>query len=117
VGRLRQMLDRLRQTDEDRLADETRAWAETVPQTQRIGDCPVRERVRIAGAVRRLTVRPVEGFESLEAVISDGTGEVTAQWMGRSQIPGLRLGTRLILEGVMGRNEPLKIVNPQFEFA
>lgn len=118
MGRLRQMLERLRQTDEARLADEVRTWADTVPGTQRIGDCPLRERVRIAGTVRRLTVRPTEGFESLEALVTDGTGEVVVRWMGRHRIPGLGLGTRLVLQGVLGRQrDRFHMVNPQFEFA
>jgi hypothetical protein len=55
---------------------------------------------------------------TLEAVVSDGTGEITASWMGRSHIPGLGLGTGVVLEGVVARDrDGLKMVNPRFEFA
>jgi hypothetical protein len=55
---------------------------------------------------------------TLEAVVSDGTGEVTASWTGRSYIPGLTLGTPLILEGVVASERSgLRMVNPRFEFA
>lgn len=115
---LRRLLDRFGQTDEERLTDEIREWADSVPGTTRIGSCPSRQNARIAGAVRRLTVRPVEGFESLEALVTDGTGEVVVQWMGRHRIPGLGLGTRVVLEGVIGKQrDELRMVNPQFEFA
>jgi hypothetical protein len=106
------------QSDEERLDDEIEAWAEGIPGTIRIDACPSREPVRIAGWVNRLRLRPMNGSTTLEAVVSDGTGEVTAQWTGRSSIPGLALGTGVVLEGVLGRErDELRMVNPRFEFA
>jgi hypothetical protein len=108
-------LSRLTQTDEERLAEEIREWADSVTATTRIVDAPIRKPVRVAGVVRRLTIRPRE--DCMEAVISDGTGEVTALWNGRSHIPGLSLGTRVILEGVLaGERERSRMVNPKYEF-
>lgn len=105
------------QSDEERLAEETLRWAEQVPGTRRIRGCPSREPVRLAGTVSRLRLRPTDGTISLEAVVSDGTGEVTASWMGRSHIPGLGLGTGVVLEGVVaGDRDGLRMVNPRFEF-
>ena len=118
MGRLRRLLDRFRQSDEERLADEVRSWAESIPGASAIAECARRQPVRIAGVVRRLTVRPTAGMESLEARVTDGTGEVVVQWMGRNHIPGLALGRRLVLEGVIGpQREGLRMVNPRFEFA
>lgn len=109
-------LQRLVQTDEDRLAEEIREWAESVPGTTRIAECPSRKPVRVAGVVRRLTIRPRE--DCMEAVISDGTGEVTAVWTGRSHIPGLSLGSRVTLEGVLSSERGrVRVVNPRYEFA
>ena len=59
----------------------------------------MRERVKIAGVIRRMTVFPTEDDESLESVVSDGTGEVIVRFMGRRTIGGLTLGTRVIVEG------------------
>ena len=74
--------------------------------------------MKVAGVVRRIAIRPVEGFEALEALIYDGTGEVNAVWLGRRSIPGLVLGSRLVIEGVLGRERAeLRMVNPTFEFA
>jgi RecG-like helicase len=68
--------------------------------------------------VRRITVRPLEGHESLEAILSDGTGEVTVVWMGRRTIRGLSLGTRLVVDGLLAEQRSEKrMVNPSFEFA
>lgn len=116
---LRRAVDRAGQTDEERLSDELREWAESVADTRRIDACPTRQRVRVTGVVRRLTVRPQDGSMTLEAVVTDGTGEITAQWTGRDHIEGLHLGTRVILEGMLGerRHAGPRMVNPDFEFA
>ena len=118
MGALRRFFRQMAETDEERLAEELRDWCSTVEGTTRIADAPNRRRVKVVGMVRRITVRPVEGFEALEAVIYDGTGELTAVWLGRRSIPGLLLGSRLVLEGVIGRDKRgLRVVNPTFEFA
>lgn len=118
MSRLRRLRQFFTQTDEDRLAEETRRWADQIPGTRRIGDCPSREPVRLAGTVSRLRLRPADGVVTLEAVVSDGTGEITASWLGRSHIPGLGLGTGVVLEGVVAPDgDGLRMVNPRFEFA
>jgi hypothetical protein len=118
MGALRRFLRRMAESDEQRLAEELREWAAAVEGTIRIAEAPQRKRGKIAGMVRRITVRPVEGFEALEAVIYDGTGEITAVWLGRRSIPGLLLGSRLVLHGVVGRERgSVRMVNPEFEFA
>jgi hypothetical protein len=117
MGALRRWLARLSESDELRLEEELRAWADTIPGTVRIADAPVRQRVKLAGMVRRITVRPVEGFEALEVVLTDGTGMVTARWLGRRKVPGLLLGSRLAIEGVLGDEQGVRrIVNPTYEF-
>jgi hypothetical protein len=114
----RRFLQRFTETDEERLAAEVREWSESVPGSVRIANCHMREPVKIAGAVRRITVRTGEGLDSLVALVSDGTGEVKAAWTGRRSIPGLTLGTRIILEGTIGEERGVrKMVNPRYEFA
>jgi hypothetical protein len=118
MSALGRFLKRLSRSDEEVLRDEVRDWAESVPGTVRIGDCPQRQRVRVCGVVRRLTLRPHGDSHSLEAVIYDGTGELTAVWTGRDHIPGLSIGTQLILEGVPSVDRTgMHMVNPAFEFA
>jgi len=118
LGPFRRFLRRMAESDEQRYAEEIEAWAAMVPGAVRISEAGTRSRVKLAGVVRRITVRPLEGNESLEALLYDGTGEITLMWMGRRSIHGLNLGTRLIVEGVVGvqRNER-RMVNPTFEFA
>jgi hypothetical protein len=114
---LRNVLQRLRESDEERLNEELEAFCDTVLGSFRIAQAPLRKKVKLVGMVRRITVRPVEGFEALEALLSDGTGEAVVRWMGRRSIDGLALGSRMAVEGVLGRDrERLIMVNPTFEF-
>jgi RecG-like helicase len=118
VGALRRWLARLNESDEERLADETRNWADSIPGSVRIAHAPKRQPVKIAGVIRRITVLPMEGAEALEALISDGTGEVTAVFMGRRGIGGLSLGSRVVVDGVIAEQHgEHRIVNPRLEFA
>jgi len=117
MGALRRFIQRLSESDEARLAAEVRSWAERVPGSVRIAEARPRERVKLAGVVNRITVFPTAGSESLEALVSDGTGEVTVVFMGRRSIPGLSLGTRMVVEGVLGEQRGhRRLVNPTFEF-
>jgi hypothetical protein len=116
-GWFRRVLQRLGQSDEERLNQELQAFCDTVPGSVRIAEAALRQRVKLAGMVRRITVRPIEGFETLGVVLADGTGEASVRWMGRRSIDGLVLGSRLQVEGVLGRERgELVMVNPTFEF-
>ena len=113
----RPLVARLTETDEDRLAAEIREWSETVPDSTRIDQAKDRSRVKLAGAVRRITIRPVKGFEGMRLQLFDGTGDVSVVFLGRRSIPGLTLGSRLVVEGVIGRSGDVRqMVNPTFEF-
>lgn len=118
MGPITRWLARLNESDEDRLAAEIRAWAGSIQGSVRIADAPKREPVKIAGVIRRMTVLPMEGAEAVEALISDGTGEVTATFMGRRGIGGLSLGRHVVVEGVLSEQHgELRMVNPRLEFA
>jgi len=115
---MRRLLERLNESDETRLAEETRAWADTIVGSTRIAVAPARQPVKIAGVIRRMTVLPMEGKEALQALISDGTGEVTIVFMGRRGIGGLSLGKRVVVEGVLGEHRgDVRMVNPRLEFS
>jgi RecG-like helicase len=114
----RRFFRRMAESDEQRYAEEILAWSAKVPGSVRIAEAQPRSRVKLAGVVRRITVRPLEGHESLEAIVFDGTGEVTVMWMGRRAIRGLSLGTRVIVEGLLAeQRSERRLVNPTFEFA
>ena len=115
----RRFFHRMAESDERRLAHEIQTWAGSVPGSVRIAEAPSRDRVKLAGVVKRITVHPEHGLEALEALLTDGTGEMWVVWMGRRSIPGLTLGTHLVVEGVVGdrRKGSRRMVNPSFEFS
>jgi hypothetical protein len=118
MGVLRRWLDRLTESDETRLAAEFRQWARSVPGTVPIAEAPRREKVKIAGVIKRITVLPVGGHESLEALVTDGTGEAVVVFMGRRGIGGFSLGTKVAVEGVLGEQHgELRMINPRLEFS
>jgi len=117
MGTLRRFFDRLTETDETRLANEVREWAATVPGAVPIAAARLRQHVKIAGQIRRLTVFPMKDNESLEAVVSDGSGEIVVRFTGRRAIGGLGLGTKVVLEGLLAEQKgAITMMNPQLEF-
>ena len=118
MGVFRRFFDKLSESDELRHAAEIKAWSAKIPGTVRIAEASPRERVRIAGVVKRLTVFPMEGKESLEALVSDGSGEALLVFMGRRGIQGFTLGTRVVVEGVLGDDRGVpRMINPRLEFS
>jgi hypothetical protein len=118
MGLLRRALERLGADDSERRAAAVREWVATQPGVTLIADIKPRTVVRVAGVVDALRVRPREGVPQIEAELTDGTASLTAVWLGRRTIPGLRLGLRMIVEGrVAGSgSDALQIMNPRFEF-
>jgi RecG-like helicase len=117
MGWWRRMLERLRQDEGERRSATIREWSASQTGCTLIGGAQPRSIVRIAGVVEALRVRPREGVPQIEAQLSDGTGAVTAVWIGRRTIPGLALGVRMVIEGRLGAGaDGLQILNPRFEF-
>ena len=82
-----------------------------------ISDVRWRERVKVAGRVKALRVQPwSEKIQSLELVLVDGTGGLTVAFLGRRSIGGIRLGSRIVVEGTVAetRNQ-LALLNPAYQ--
>ena len=115
--RIGRFFRRMAESDEQRLGEEIQAWASGVPAAVPSAEAPSRMHVKLAGVVRRITVHPEHGLEALEALLYDGTGEVSVMWMGRRSIHGLNLGTRIVVNGVIAEErQGRRMVNPSFEF-
>ena len=109
---------RLSVDDAQLRAESIRAWAQTVDGAVSIAETPFREVVRVAGVVENIRVRPREGAAAFEAEMSDGTGTVTAVWLGRRTIQGVSLGSRLVIQGRLGGTPGHRqMMNPSFEFS
>ena len=76
--------------------------------------------------IRAVKVAAAAGPDDIVVVLLPDSGRgylskvFNAEWLGRRSIPGLSLGTHLVLEGMLreGRLHGVRtITNPKFEFA
>ncbi len=90
---------------------------DAVAGTTPIGSVEHRQRVRIAGRVRAVSVQPWSGVPTFECMLVDGTGALTIAFLGRREIPGIEPGTKLVVEGAIGSHRGrLAMLNPLWEF-
>jgi hypothetical protein len=89
----------------------------SAPATTPIKDATWRRRIKVAGMIRSLRVQTAaDGFVNLGCEISDETGDLLLVFQGRPRIPGVEVGTRLIVEGMVGLwRRRLAIVNPNYQ--
>jgi len=118
MGLFKRAFGKFSQDEGERRAATVREWAAAQEGVTLIVDVQPRSVARIAGIVEGIRVRPREGVPAIEAVVTDGSGSVTAVWLGRRLLPGLQLGRKLTLEGRLGGDpRNLQIMNPRYEFA
>jgi amino acid transporter len=68
------------------------------------------------GRVHTVEIRPVEHNTVLACDVEDSTGQLTALFYGRSNIPGLRPGVKVRLKGQVGIREGRPImINPAYQ--
>lgn len=85
---------------------------ETVP----MASARARVRARFEGDVRKIRIQPLAAVPTLEVVLDDGTGRVTALFMGRRGIAGVECGRRLAIEGTPVAGERgLTLYNPAYD--
>jgi hypothetical protein len=111
------LIDRLSRPAADIRAEHLRQWVEGLRGVTPIDEARARSRARVAGVIRNIRIDPREGTGSIEATITDGTGQMVAKWLGRSSMSGIQLGEGLIMEGTPGVGEhgELVILNPEYE--
>jgi len=116
------LFPRSNKAEEARLAAETAAAFEELGRIALDGVIPIgevewRSWVKVAGRVKALRVQPwSEKIQSLELTLVDGTGGLTVVFLGRRQIGGIRLGTRLVVEGTVSETRGhLALLNPAYQ--
>ena len=81
----------------------------------RIADIRSRRPTSFAGRVRAMRIQTWGGNPALECVVADETGSIVVVFFGRREIGGVRLGTVLRVEGVVGDHRGTRtILNPQY---
>lgn len=75
-----------------------------------------RRRARVAGEIRSVRIVPRAGAAAVEATINDGTGSVTAVFLGRRRIGGVSTGRRIVIDGMIAVDGKRRMVfNPIYE--
>jgi hypothetical protein len=85
----------VREIDSERLVDR---FAEL--RLQPLSELEARDRTKVCGEVKRMTIKPRSGIPSTEIVINDGTGEATVIFSGRRHVAGIEHGHCIVVEGV-----------------
>jgi amino acid transporter len=89
---------------------------DAAPGITPIGSLTKPGRAAVEGRIRVVEIRPVERNSVLACEISDGTGELTAMFYGRSHIPGIVCGARVRFRGPVGIKDGAPVmINPAYE--
>jgi hypothetical protein len=81
-----------------------------------IGEARARVRGRFEGEIRRIRIQPLAAVPTLVVVLEDGTGRVSALFMGRRRIAGIECGGRLAIEGTpVDGDRGLTLYNPAYD--
>jgi hypothetical protein len=113
-SRLRRSLSKWANSTDQHARDLRKTHAETGVDS--VADAPDRERVRLRGTLRTVTLRPRGGVPALEAELYDGTGVIMVVWLGRRRIAGISPGRSLEIQGRIGAHDGQRIMyNPRYE--
>ena len=86
------------------------------PVTAPINQARWRNRIRATGTVQALRLQETETGSSLGCEIGDEAGSLLLVFPGRRRIPGMELGARVLVEGMVGLwRRQLAILNPYYE--
>ena len=82
-----------------------------------ISELRPRQRARVAGRVRSVTVKPWGDTASLQVQLTDDNGKMVVAFLGRRQIAGLAPGAKVVVEGTVADvRGQLGMINPDYEF-
>jgi hypothetical protein len=85
-------------------------------QVTPMGEAKARVKARFEGQIRRIRIQPQAAVPTLELVLDDGTGQVSALFMGRRGIAGVECGGRLAIEGTpVASDRGLTLYNPAYD--
>jgi hypothetical protein len=88
-----------------------------VPGTTPIPSLQIRQRAKVAGRVRSVTVKPWGDTASLQVELTDDAGTMICVFLGRRQIPGVVPGCRIVVDGTVADvRGSMGMINPHYEF-
>ena len=84
--------------------------------TTPIGQLQWRQRARVAGRVKSVSVQSSTVSPNLLCKLVDPSGGLTLVFPGRRRVPGIEPGARLVAEGTVGeQGGRLAIFSPDYE--
>jgi hypothetical protein len=87
-----------------------------VEEVTPIAQARARVRARFEGEIRRVRIQPLAAVPTLVVMLEDGTGRLSALFMGRRGIAGVECGRRLAIEGTpVAGDRGLTLYNPAYE--
>ena len=86
------------------------------PNVQPIASATWRKRAHVEGQVSSIKSAASGNAPRVDVEIWDATGGITLQFLGRRSIAGLKVGSKISAEGMVGEEEgSLTILNPSYE--
>jgi amino acid transporter len=83
-----------------------------------IGEVRWRDQVRVKGTVKSVRVAPQRDVPTFECVVDDGTGTMLAVFLGRRELAGVRVGSRMEVSGTVGVHQNrLAFLNPSYRLS
>ena len=103
--------------DRDRDRDEAQSPTPEIAGATPISELRWRDRAIVAGRIRTMRIQPWSGVPTVECSIVDGSRQtLLIVFLGRREVPGLRTGTVVSVEGRIGTHRgQLAVVNPRYE--
>jgi hypothetical protein len=87
----------------------------TVDGADAIGNARLREYLTLSGRVHSVRMSPIAGSPALECALVDDTGTISVVFFGRRSIPGIEVGARMTVEGMVGEHRGrLALINPVY---
>jgi RecG-like helicase len=69
----------------------------------------------LSGRVHSVRMSPIAGSPALECALVDDTGTISIVFFGRRAIPGIEVGARMTVEGMVGEHRGrLALINPVY---
>jgi amino acid transporter len=85
--------------------------------SQGIKAATFRQSVSLEGRVKAVQVQPWGNTPTLEVTLADEHGTIRVVFLGRRSVPGIEIGKRLRVTGVVGQHKGrLAMLNPQYQF-
>lgn len=99
----------------ERMSDKREQLLAQAKGTVHISSLQERQVAQIFGLLQSITLPPPDQPGPFKATVWDGTGAIDLIWLGRRHIPGIDVGTHIIVNGTVGRTGGgLCMMNPEY---